>query len=430
MISSVYSATVLTGNGSNDTFAIGFTFTSSSEVKVSVADPSTAALAVKTAGTHYNVSGTNVVFTTGNIPSNGAKVVIELTNDYLQSSDFVENTAFPAQAIENALDKLTKQTQILSEMLGRAIKVSVLDADDAPDLGTMATQDADSVAITGGTIAGITDLAVADGGSGASTAAGARTNLGLGSMATQSSSAVSITGGSIAASTLDITSLTEDTTPDNAADFTLTYDASASANKKVKLVNLISASTNLIDDTLPKLGGDLDTNSNSILFSSGSANDCSDDTTLALNSSTILVTQHAAKTYIDTQIANAKISQAMFARAVSVTAGTTVYATISLSSTTETSAGRIYFPGAGVIDDLYVQAASAPGAGKSYVTTVRVNGSDSTLTATIADSDTTASSTSTNVNVSAGNYYSVKIVSSGGATSGQNFTVSFRWTPA
>lgn len=44
-------------------------------------------------------------------------------------------------------------------------------------LGTIATQNASAVAITGGSIAGITDLAVADGGTGASTAAAARTNL-------------------------------------------------------------------------------------------------------------------------------------------------------------------------------------------------------------------------------------------------------------
>ena len=51
-------------------------------------------------------------------------------------------------------------------------------------LGSIATQAANNVSITGGSVTGITDLAIADGGTGASSASAARTNLGLGSAAT------------------------------------------------------------------------------------------------------------------------------------------------------------------------------------------------------------------------------------------------------
>lgn len=61
---------------------------------------------------------------------------------------------------------------------GDGAQIAYSSLSGTPSLGTISSQDANNVSITGGSISGIADLAVADGGTGASTESGARTNLG------------------------------------------------------------------------------------------------------------------------------------------------------------------------------------------------------------------------------------------------------------
>lgn len=111
-----------------------------------------------TAGTGLSISGTS----------------ISVTGAALADGDYGDITASSSGTV------LTIDSNVISTF-GRTLTDDA-DASAARTtlgLGSIATQASSSVSITGGSITGITDLAVADGGTGASSASAARTNLGL-----------------------------------------------------------------------------------------------------------------------------------------------------------------------------------------------------------------------------------------------------------
>lgn len=233
---------------------------------------------------YYAPAGTDVAVADGgtgasNAPAARANLGVAIDVDVQAYDDTLQSISGLGTAADKMLYTTGINTWAESDITaaGRAILDDATAADQRTTLGlgTIATQNANAVAITGGTIAGITDLAVADGGTGASNAAGARTNLGVvigtdvqaydatlaalaayntNGIVTQTAAdtfagrtitagdGVAVTNGNGVAGNptvaFNINGLTADATPDGAADYVATYDASAGTHKKVLLNNL------------------------------------------------------------------------------------------------------------------------------------------------------------------------------------------------
>jgi len=115
------------GNGSLTTFAYSFKIFDQDDLTV-ILRAADGTETTQTITTHYTVSGVgeasggNVVF--GSAPASGVTVVIIREQPLTQGLDLVPNDPFPAQSLEEALDKVVFMTQKHEEELSRAIKAS------------------------------------------------------------------------------------------------------------------------------------------------------------------------------------------------------------------------------------------------------------------------------------------------------------------
>ena len=120
-----------TGNGVVDTFAYAFPIYANGDLKVY--DGGT----LKTLTTHYTVTGApgtgNVVFTVGNIPVNGNKVVIERILARTQGTDWNNYDKYTSETVEDSVDRLTFIAQEIDEAVGRSVKF----ATTVTDVGTV-----------------------------------------------------------------------------------------------------------------------------------------------------------------------------------------------------------------------------------------------------------------------------------------------------
>ena len=115
------------GNGSTASFSISFSFLENTEVDVTVGG------VLKTLGTHYNISGSTVTFTSGNIPPAGTNnIKFQRDTDIsAKKVDFADGSVLTETDLDNNSDQILFAQQEIIDKLGGIEEGATADQTDA-----------------------------------------------------------------------------------------------------------------------------------------------------------------------------------------------------------------------------------------------------------------------------------------------------------
>lgn len=126
-VSIQYTPAVFTGNGVTTDFNAGWRIFANEDVRVFRITIASGALLELAYGTEFTVSGAgsvdNATITTATAYSSSYQIRIERHTELVQETDFVDGDSFPAETVEDLMDRMTHALQEQDARLERAILV-------------------------------------------------------------------------------------------------------------------------------------------------------------------------------------------------------------------------------------------------------------------------------------------------------------------
>jgi len=261
------------GNGSTASFSIPFSFLANAEVDVTVGG------VLKTLGTHYNISGSTVTFTSGNIPPAGTNNIKfqRDTNISAKKVDFQDGSVLTETDLDTNSDQVLFAQQEITDKLGGIEEGATADQTNA-EIKTAYEANSDTNAFTDAEKTKLQnlDLAKLQGIETGATADQSNAEIKTAYEANSDTNAFTdaektkLAGISSGQGATDFTSLTD--TPANftsAAGKTVKVNSSANA---LEFVDVVTPTQDIVDDTSPQLGGDLDVQAREINTSTSNGN--------------------------------------------------------------------------------------------------------------------------------------------------------------